>query len=127
MPTEPKKHRGKAPQASDAPPPTVPQAPMIQTAEIASLYSNLASLSMSYNDIRVYLMEISPKEISPVSVAGRTVDANVQPKLCLVLTPEFARSLRDALSSTIANYEKAFGPLRSAPGIGALLKALPKQ
>ena len=105
------------------------QVSMVKTEGIPTMYVNLASLSMSYNDLRVYLMEASPKEVNVVSVGKGTkaTEANVQPKLCLVLTPEFARALRDSLSSTIASYESAFGQLRNAPNNDALIKSLPKQ
>jgi hypothetical protein len=129
MPTEPKKRRGNMPQASERPPAATPPHSLIQTAGIPTLYANLASLSMSNNDVRIYLMEVSPKEVNvvPSATGPRATEATVQPKLCVVVTPEFAKALRDSLTSTITNYEQSFGQLRTAPAFDALLKTLRKQ
>src|SRR5580704_13215714 len=82
--------------------------PLVQTEGVPSLYSNLASLTVSFNDVRIYLCEVSPPEISvqPGSTQKSTRLPQVTPRLCVVLTPEFAKSLSDALTTTIAQYEE---------------------
>lgn len=95
----------------------------VPTEGFPIVYSNLASVSANYNDIRIYFAEIHPKTVVTVALpeAARTVigpaDANIAPRICMVMTPEFAKSLHDALSSTLSLYEKQFGQLRPKPQI----------
>ena len=87
------------------------------------LYANLASVSANYNDLRIYFAEVQPKVVATFVAPGQgptpmgAGDANIAPRVCMVLTPEFAKSLVDALSTTVAQYEKQFGPLRPVPQI----------
>lgn len=98
------------------------QTPMMQTEGIPSLYANLASVSISFNDLRVYLGEIAPKEVKTSSGTGDKAELKaelrpgvVSPRICIVCSPEFARSLRDALDNSLTQYEHFFGPLRPTP------------
>jgi hypothetical protein len=97
----------------------------IPTEGFPVVYTNLASLSASYTELRIYFAEIQPKTVVTVALpavgptAIRPDEANIAPRICMVLTPEFAKSLLDALSGTIALYEKQFGPLRPVPQIPA--------
>lgn len=82
------------------------------------VYANLASVTASYNDLRLYFADQSAKTIAttPISGGGPVVsEAVIAPRICLVLTPEFAKSVLAALSGTLEQYEKAFGALRPTP------------
>jgi hypothetical protein len=89
----------------------------IQTEGVPVYYSNVASVSVSFNDVRIYLGDLSPKEVTVKKVEQKPElkEGAVSPKLCLVCTPEFARNLRDAISISITQYEQFFGPLRPNP------------
>ncbi len=85
---------------------------MIPTAGVPTVYANIASLSISQLDIRVYLMDAQPQEISANQVA-RNSQVAFTPKLCLVVTPEFGKSLVQALTATLDKYEGQFGKIRA--------------
>jgi len=95
----------------------------IPTEGFPVVYANLASVSASLNDLRIYFADVQPKTVvtlpvpttSPAATAIGPSEANIAPRICLVLTPEFAKSLHDALSSTLSLYEKQFGQLRHNP------------
>jgi Protein of unknown function (DUF3467) len=101
----------------------------IPTEGFPVVYSNIASLAANFNDLRIYFAEIQPKSVVTVAApvpapepAGAAMaivpaEANISPRICMVMTPEFAKSLNDALSSTLSLYEKQFGQLRPAPQI----------
>jgi len=82
-------------------------------------YVNLASVSASFNDVRVYLADQFPKTVvtMPGAPAQVPTDSNIAPRICIAMGPEFAKSLCDALSTTLSLYEKQFGPLRPTPKI----------
>jgi hypothetical protein len=99
---------------------------VIATEGFPVVYANLASVSASFNDLRIYFADDQPKTV--VTVAGPAPtptaptiigpgEANIGPRICLVMSPEFAKSLHDALSSTISLYEKQFGQLRPVPQV----------
>jgi uncharacterized protein DUF3467 len=91
----------------------------IPTEGFPVVYSNLASITVNYNDVRIYFADTQAKEIvtavmpSPVQI--KAAEATVAPRICLVLTPEFGKSLLDALAQTLSQYELQFGPLRPRP------------
>jgi hypothetical protein len=90
----------------------------ISTEGIPSVYANVASISMSLHDLRIYFAEVSPKEVvtQPLPDAqAKSVEGNIVPRLCIITAPEFARSLRDALIDGIKRYENQFGQLRANP------------
>lgn len=89
----------------------------ITTDGFPIVYANLASLTANYNDLRIYFADAQAKTIATVGATTQAAvsEANIAPRICMVMTPEFAKSLLDALSGTIAMYEKQFGPLRPAP------------
>ncbi|HET6143840.1 MAG TPA: DUF3467 domain-containing protein [Candidatus Acidoferrales bacterium] len=101
----------------------------IQTKGIPSVFCNHAVTSISFGDIRVYLSEISPKEIiaNPVGSEMTLKEPNIETKYCLVLTPEFAKSMANALNSAVGTYESVFGTLRPEPTIDQIPKALEKK
>ncbi|MGH7750641.1 MAG: DUF3467 domain-containing protein, partial [Candidatus Dormibacteria bacterium] len=89
----------------------------IATEGVPVLYANVASCTVSFNDMRVYFAEAMPKEVVTQKKDNtiKLSEALVAPRLCVVCAPEFARSLRDALSNSISQYEQLFGPLRALP------------
>jgi hypothetical protein len=84
---------------------------------VTSVYCNAAGVTMSLHDIKIFLAEISPKEVSleKIQEKPKETESVAFPKICIVVSPEFARSLRDVLSSTIGKYESQFGQLRANP------------
>ena len=99
------------------------------TKEVPTLYSNHASPSISFNDIRIYFGEIFPKYLNAETLPAVTrIEPTIVPRLCVVVTPEFAKSLVDALSKAVEKYEEVFGPTRPQPSQEHVnLKLLPKQ
>src|SRR5258706_16026696 len=85
----------------------------ISTEGIPSVYSNAASLTMSFHDIRIYFAEASPKEVitqpMPSDAQPKPTEVNTAARLCIITNPEFARNLRDALIDGIKKYEAQFG------------------
>jgi hypothetical protein len=89
---------------------------LISTEGFASVYANHAAVSMSAVDVRVFLSEVSPKQIHAEPTESlAAAEALVQPRVCLVMSPEFARSIMDSLAKLIPQYEERFGPLRPVP------------
>jgi hypothetical protein len=70
---------------------------------------------MSYVDIRVFLSQISPKELNLEPVGMKPAEPLINTRLALVMSPEFAKMLLDSLSSVIQQYEAKFGHLRPNP------------
>ncbi len=97
-----------------------------ETKGIPVLYANQANPSISFNDIRIYFSDVSPKEVSVATPkeVGR-IAPTVDPKLCVVISPEFAKSLGETLIKTIEKYEHVFGPLRPQPTQQQLNEKLP--
>jgi hypothetical protein len=99
-----------------------------ETKGTPTVYCNQAVTSLSYNDVRVYLMEQSPSEL----VLNPTGDLIVEKppisesKYCLVLSPEFANALAKSLTEAVAKYEAVFGSLRSQPTQEGIHAALSK-
>ena len=87
-----------------------------ETKGIPMVYCNSASPSLSFNDIRVYLSEILPREMSATSSEkAQAVESVIEPRLCVVFSPEFAKSYAAALTLSVEKYENVFGPLRTTP------------
>lgn len=89
----------------------------VDTAGVPTLYVNQANVTLSFHDLRVYLSEVSPKSIetSQPKDTFTSRQPSISPKLCLVLNPEFARGLHEAIATSLAKYEALFGPLRPNP------------
>lgn len=87
----------------------------VKTEGVPTIYCNIGSVAASYHDVRLYVMEQSPTEVATGPSVPKATGQSVVPRVCLVFTPEFASSLRDALASTVEVYEKTFGPLRPRP------------
>ncbi len=100
-----------------------------ETKGIPSVYCNHAGVTLSYNDIRVYLSEASPSEIA-INPTGSDVlqqQPLLEPRFSLVLSPEFARSLSKALTTAVDQYEAVFGHLRPEPTQEQIKKAIEKK
>jgi len=84
------------------------------TTGVPTIYANNANVTISFSDLRLYLAEVAPKNIvlNPDPANPSPSDFVVSPKLSVVLTPEFAKSLGDAILTAVAKYEAIFGPLR---------------
>lgn len=87
-----------------------------QTREIPTVYVNHASPSLGFNDIRIYFGDIFPKELG-LAVAEKPVhvEPTFEPRICVIVNPEFAKSLVESLSKAIQKYEEVFGPMKPQP------------
>lgn len=99
----------------------------LDTREIQAIYCNHASVSLSFNDLRIFLSEIIPQTVSVGPQQGDfpfTIrQPYVRPHISVVITPEFARTLSNALNEGVSKYEKAFGPLRAEPSQEHVLRS----
>jgi hypothetical protein len=100
-----------------------------ETKGVPTVYCNLTVTSLSYSDIRVYVLEQSPGELV---LNPKTTELVQKPplneaKVCLVFSPEFAASLVKSLSETVAQYQSIFGPLRPQPTEEGLAAAIAAQ
>jgi hypothetical protein len=98
-----------------------------ETKDIPTFYANHASPAMSFNDIRVYFSEVVPKVIT----AAQTINATrslptIRPKICVVLSPEFAKALADSLKVAVSKYESVFGQMRTPPSTDQINSKLGK-
>jgi hypothetical protein len=90
---------------------------IFETKGVPTIYCNQANVSLSYNDVRLYIGEVSPKELV-VTQGGKEFaqkEPLYEPRCCLVVSPEFARSLAKAITAATEKYEGLFGPLRPEP------------
>jgi len=80
-------------------------------------YANSASVTTSYHDIRVYFSDVFPKELVTDQHVGpvKVKESLFAPRICIAMSPEFAKAVRDALDRTLSQYEAQFGPLRTSP------------
>jgi uncharacterized protein DUF3467 len=99
---------------------------VFETKGVPTVYANSASLSVSYYDIRVYFSELIPKTLSALTNDAAKSEVGVEPKMCLVCSPELAKGLVRSLSTAIEKYEEAFGSLRAEPTAEAVDRATPK-
>jgi hypothetical protein len=89
-----------------------------ETEGVPTLYCNVANVTVSFSDLRLYLSEVSPKRVlvnpesSSTGALNTKAEALVAPKLSVVLNPEFAKSVGNAILAAVAKYESVFGPLR---------------
>jgi hypothetical protein len=107
----------------------------VDTKDVPVLYFNAAATSMSFNDVRIYVSEVTPKTIDfPVSKGvtsesreteqAQSREPNFQPRICLVMSPEYAKNFAVILQNTIKAYEKSFGALRVEPTHESIMKSL---
>jgi hypothetical protein len=86
------------------------------TEGVPTLYCNIANVTVSFTDLRLYLAEASSKKIvvNPDPAAMAMAETLVSPKLSVAMSPEFAKSVADAILIAVAKYEEVFGKLRTA-------------
>jgi hypothetical protein len=100
---------------------------------VPTIYCNIANVTVSFSDLRLYLAEMSPKTIIINPDAHGTVDKSeslVSPKLSVVMSPEFAKSVGDAILASVAKYEEVFGqlrPVKTQEQVTAALQSLIKK
>ena len=81
----------------------------METAAVPSVYCNIASVTASFNEIRLYLAEAAPMQVSVDPVPGATpkpTEANVMPRLCIVVNPEFSRASAMLCPQRLSNTRK---------------------
>lgn len=96
-----------------------PKIQFITPAELPSLYCNNARVLISYNDVRIYFGETvavprGPLFLTPGEVTQSQADTAME-RICLVISPEFARALYEVLGESIEKFEARFGKLRPKP------------
>lgn len=80
------------------------------SGQMPLMYFNYARVATSFFDVRIYFGQ---GNISP------TGEHKFQEELCVACSLEFARQIRDNISSQIAAYEERFGALRKPPTLPA--------
>jgi hypothetical protein len=88
---------------------------MIDTQNIPTFYVNHAHVNISLTDFRVYLGEVAPKNYRVGVLADPEMSVN--PRVSIVMNPEFAKTLCDVIKSTVDQYEAKFGKLRESKAI----------
>src|ERR1700685_4697463 len=99
-----------------------------ETKGIPTVYCNHISVSLSFNDCRIFISETAPSEvaINPSNASYSQVKPHIEPKFALVLSPEFARTFAKNILQSVEKYEAIFGPLRPEPTQEGITKALAK-
>jgi hypothetical protein len=97
------------------------------TEGVPTLYCNIANVTLSFTDLRLYLAEASTKTIviNP-NAAGAMLKSEplVSPKLSVAMSPEFAKSVADAILTAVAKYEEVFGKLRPSKTLAQVTVAM---
>src|SRR5580698_1334704 len=89
---------------------------VFETKGVPTVYCNHVSPSISFNDIRIYLAEVTPKQLDAlISDRATATEPMIEPRLCVVVAPEFAKAFSEVLMKAVTKYESIFGPLRHAP------------
>lgn len=83
----------------------------VRPPNLPTIYINSTQLAMGPLEVRLYLMETSPDPETEDGIVATD-------KLCLILSPEFCRSLGHNLVRAMDNYEENFGKLRPATAKG---------
>ncbi|MFZ0416188.1 MAG: DUF3467 domain-containing protein [Candidatus Acidiferrales bacterium] len=95
------------------------QVRFVQPEGLPSVYTNNARVQISYNDVKIYFSEATSEPgTQMLLVPGETTQGPATmavERVCMILSPEFARSLQMVLASTIEKYEATFGKLRPQP------------
>jgi hypothetical protein len=77
-----------------------------QSKDIGMAYFNFARTTSSYFDVRIFFGQAT------VTAQGQQA---FEEQLCITVSPEFAKVLRDNLTTAVDTYEKLFGKLRIPP------------
>jgi len=72
----------------------------------ATIYTNNVQVSISLYDVRLLLNDV-------VSATQSRID--VEEQAAIVMSPEHARDVSEALRRALAQYEERFGPIRPSP------------
>jgi len=101
----------------------------VDASEMQSVYCNQVSLSLSLNDIRIYLCEAAPKNVLAGQLAGtlKLAEPHIKTHFSMVVSPEFARGLAKAIKLAVDKYEQTYGPLRAEPSMEDLTRAIESQ
>jgi hypothetical protein len=89
-------------------------------AGVPNVYANNARVSLTYNDVKVYFADAIAHEPGQQLLLGQgetqeSTNALIMERVCLILSPEFARSLHEVLGTAVETYEQKFGKLRPKP------------
>jgi hypothetical protein len=87
---------------------------------VPNVYANNARVSVTYNDVKVYFadalaLEPGQQLLLSQGEAQSNSAALLMERVCLILSPEFARSLQEVLGTAVEMYEQKFGKLRPKP------------
>jgi Protein of unknown function (DUF3467) len=102
----------------------------IETKDIPSVYCNQATISMSLNDVRIFLVEALPQTVQLRIGGPREQSLATQAETIfksqhsLVMSPEFAKTFVKALHDAVELYEKTFGAIRQEPSVEDFQKIL---
>jgi hypothetical protein len=89
---------------------------VFESKDVPTVYCNHASPSISFHDLRIYFGEVAPRELPALQTTGATrAEPRITPRLCVVVSPEFAKALGQAILTAVEKYENVFGPLRISP------------
>jgi hypothetical protein len=98
---------------------------VVKTKDVPTVYCNHANPSVSFNDIRVYLSEVIPEELTAlVPDKPSPIKPHVESRICVVCSPEFAKAMAESLLKAVGKYEELFGQLRPSPNQEELNKKL---
>jgi uncharacterized protein DUF3467 len=79
---------------------------LIESADTPVIYTNTARVTSSFYDVQIVFSEV--RQTGPSEVTTRA-------HVAVVMSPEHAKALAEALNTTIEQYEAQFGKLRSVP------------
>jgi uncharacterized protein DUF3467 len=77
-----------------------------KSENVPILYFNYTRTAASFFDVRLFFGQgsVTPKG-----------EQTFEEQLCVVCTPEFAKTLRDNLTLAVEKYEQTFGTVRATP------------
>jgi len=87
-----------------------------QSQDFRTEYFNHARVATTYTDLRIFFGDHS------LTAQGQQ---SFVEQLCIVMSPEFAKTLSDLLVTILNQYEGMFGKIRPSPGSAAVQTTLP--
>src|SRR5436305_4533623 len=97
------------PQTSQPEEPKKEEIARVRAPNLPSVYVNGANVVMGLFEVRLYVAEVTP--LAEATKPG----ANITDRLCLIMSPEFAKALALQLTDASEKYTEHFGPLREVP------------
>ena len=82
----------------------------VRPPNLPQVYINAANVAMGAFEIRIYLAEVAP-------TSPHNDDVTITDKICVVMSPEFARAFAGQLDKFVKSYEQSFGEIRSVPKV----------